>query len=129
MNKKYYLYLILFLLVLFKHNIINIINNLGKIMFNNSNTLEVTYLKNKNNLLYNEYNELLNFKNNIKINNNYTVTNAIYDNYSFNKLIINGDNYNLGDEVINEYGLIGYISKINKGNSEVTFLYNTSSAV
>ena len=51
--------------------------------------------------------------------------NTLKTNYNFNKLNINGQ-YNINDEVVNEYGLIGIITKTNHNFSEMAYLYNTN---
>lgn len=129
MKNNYILYLILFSVIIFRSIPINLINNVGRLLLKTNDNPEISYLTNENNKLKEEYNKLLDFKNNIKFKNNYVVTNLYKNNYSFDKLLINGDDYNINDEVINEKGLIGYISKINKYYSEVEYLYNTTMPV
>lgn len=129
MKNNYILYLILFSVIIFRSIPINLINNVGRLLLKTNDNPEISYLTNENNKLKEEYNKLLDFKNNIKFKNNYVVTNLYKNNYSFDKLLINGDDYNINDEVINEKGLIGYISKINKNYSEVEYLYNTTMPV
>ena len=129
MKSNYILYLILFLVIILRSIPINLINNVGKLILKTNDNPEINYLTNENIKLKKEYNKLLDFKNNIKFENNYVVANLYKNNYSFDKLLINGDNYNINDEVINEKGLIGYISKINKNYSEVEYLYNTTMPV
>ena len=122
MKNDYILYLILFLVIILRSIPINLINNVGKLILKTNDNPEIRKLKE-------EYNKLLDFKNNIKFENNYVITNLYKNNYSFDKLLINGDDYNINDEVINEKGLIGYISKINKNYSEVEYVYNTTMPV
>ena len=129
MKNNYILYLILFSVIIFRSIPINLINNVGRLLLKTNDNPEISYLTNENIKLKEEYNKLLDFKNNIKFENNYVVTNLYKNNYSFDKLLINGDDYNINDEVINEKGLIGYISKINKNYSEVEYLYNTTMPV
>ena len=129
MKSNYILYLILFLVIILRSIPINLINNVGKLILKTNDNPEIRYLTNENIKLKEEYNKLLDFKNNIKFENNYIITNLYKNNYSFDKLLINGDDYNINDEVINERGLIGYISKINKNYSEVEYLYNTTMPV
>ena len=129
MKNNYILYLILFLVIILRSIPINLINNVGKLILKTNDNPEISYLTNENRKLKEEYNKLLDFKNNIKFENNYVITNLYKNNYSFDKLLINGDDYNINDEVINEKGLIGYISKINNNYSEVEYLYNTTMPV
>lgn len=129
MKNNYILYLILFLIIILRSIPINLINNVGRLLLKTNDNPEINYLTNENIKLKEEYNKLLDFKNNIKFENNYIITNLYKNNYSFDKLLINGDDYNINDEVINEKGLIGYVSKINKKYSEVEYLYNTTMPV
>ena len=122
MKYNYLSFIILFLLIILKEPIMHNINNL---MYIKNNNLEIETLKNQNKQLEKEYKELLNFKNTIKIENSYSISNTIKNNYNFNKLNINGK-YNLNDEVINEHGLIGIITKLNSNFSEMTYIYNTN---
>ena len=113
MKNKSIFFLILLIIIISRNSILNLINN----TFNYLND-EITRLKE-------EYNKLLDFKNNINIDETCTITNVYKNNYGFDKLIINGDNYNLYDEVLTNEGLIGYISKINNKYSEISYIYNT----
>lgn len=123
-NDKYILYFFIFLLIIFRNNLVNVINNIGKIIINYDDNLEISYLNNQYQELKKEYNNLIDFKNNIDIKDNYIITNVYKNNYGFNKLIINGNNYNLNSEVLNEEGLIGTITKINNKYSEITYIYD-----
>lgn len=129
MKSNYILYLILFLVIILRSIPINLINNVGRLLLKTNDNPEINYLTNENIKLKEEYNKLLDFKNNIKFENNYIITNLYKNNYSFDKLLVNGDDYNINDEVINEKGLIGYVSKINKKYSEVEYVYNTTMPV
>lgn len=122
MKYNYLSFKVLFLIIILKEPIMQNINNL---MYIRNNNLEIKTLKNQNEELEKEYQELLTFKNNIKLDNNFTITNTLKTNYDFNKLNINGK-YNLNDEVVNENGLIGIITKTNHNFSEMTYLYNTN---
>ncbi len=122
MKYNYLSFIVLFLIIILKEPIMQNINNL---MYIRNNNLEIKTLKNQNEKLEKEYQELLTFKNSIKLDNNFTITNTLKTNYDFNKLNINGK-YNLNDEVVNENGLIGIITKTNHNFSEMTYLYNTN---
>ena len=125
MKNKSIFFLILLIIIISRNSILNLINNTFKIFLIKDNTLEINYLNNEITRLKKEYNNLLDFKNNINIDETCTITNVYKNNYGFDKLIINGDNYNLYDEVLTKEGLIGYISKINNKYSEISYIYNT----
>lgn len=124
-NNKYILLLIILLVVISRNSFVNLINNTLKSFFIKDNNIEINYLNSEINRLKNEYNNLLDFKNNININEDYYISNVYKNNYSFDKLIINGTNYNINDEVLNNDGLIGFISKINDKYSEIKYIYNS----
>lgn len=125
MKNKSIFFLILLIIIISRNSILNLINNTFKIFLIKDNTLEINYLNNEITRLKEEYNKLLDFKNNISIDETCTITNVYKNNYGFDKLIINGDNFNLYDEVLTKEGLIGYISKINNKYSEISYIYNT----
>lgn len=125
MKNKSIFFLILLIIIISRNSILNLINNTFKIFLIKDNTLEINYLNNEITRLKEEYTKLLDFKNNISIDETCTITNVYKNNYGFDKLIINGDNYNLYDEVLTKEGLIGYISKINNKYSEISYIYNT----
>lgn len=124
-NNKYIFLLIILILVISRNSLVNLINNTLKSFFIKDNNIEINYLNSEINRLKNEYNNLLDFKNNININEDYYISNVYKNNYSFDKLIINGTNYNINDEVLNNDGLIGFISKINDKYSEIKYIYNS----
>ena len=124
-NNKYIFLVIIFLVIISRNSLVNLINNTLKSFFIKDNNIEINYLNSEINRLKNEYNSLLDFKNNININENYYISNIYKNNYSFDKLIINGTNYNIYDEVLNNDGLIGFISKISDKYSEIKYIYNS----
>lgn len=124
-NNKYIFLLIIFLVIISRNSLVNLINNTLKSFFIKDNNIEINYLNSEINRLKSEYNSLLDFKNNININEDYYISNVYKNNYSFDKLIINGTNYNINDEVLNNEGLIGFISKINDKYSEIKYIYNS----
>lgn len=124
-NNKYIFLLIIFLVIISRNSLVNLINNTLKSFFIKDNNIEINYLNSEINRLKNEYNSLLDFKNNININEDYYISNIYKNNYSFDKLIINGTNYNINDEVLNNDGLIGFISKISDKYSEIKYIYNS----
>ena len=124
-NNKYIFLLIILIVVISRNGLVNLINNTLKSFFIKDNNIEINYLNSEINRLKNEYNNLLDFKNNININEDYYISNVYKNNYSFDKLIINGTNYNINDEVLNNDGLIGFIYKINDKYSEIKYIYNS----
>lgn len=124
-NNKYIFLVIIFLVIISRNSLVNLINNTLKSFFIKDNNIEINYLNSEINRLKNEYNSLLDFKNNIDINEDYYISNVYKNNYSFDKLIINGTNYNINNEVLNNDGLIGFISKINDKYSEIKYIYNS----
>lgn len=129
MKFNYLVYILLVFSILFRNNIINIITNINSALFIKNDNLEIKLLKDENHYLENKYKELLNFKNNISLENNYIISNVIKNSYGLNNLIISGSNYEIGDEVISNDGLIGIISKRGFKNSEVNYLHNTNLVV
>ncbi|MDD2504904.1 MAG: rod shape-determining protein MreC [Bacilli bacterium] len=126
MKNNYLLYIVLLIAIIFQENILYLTTNVTKQLFQKNENIELKLLQSENNYLSQEYNKLLDFKNNINMNKDYTVTNIIKTSYGFNSLLISGKNYNIGDEVVNEEGLIGVISKIGKKSSELEYIFNTN---
>ncbi len=125
MKYKYSLFIVVFLFVLLKEPFLCLITNINKFFTVPSNDLEMNLVKSKNIYLEKEYEKLLDFKNNIDITYDYIITNTIVNSYGFDKILINGNDYDINDEVVNENGLVGLISKVNGKNSEVTPIYDT----
>lgn len=125
MKYKYSLFIIVFLFVLLREPFLCLITNINKFFIVPSNDLEMSLVKSKNVYLEKEYEKLLDFKNNIDITYDYIITNAIVNNYSFDKILINGNDYEINDEVITENGLVGLVSKVSGKHSEVTPIYDT----
>ena len=125
MKHNYLLYIFLFFLIIFRNTFVNLVNNLGFIIFNQKDELTINTLNDKIKVLEKEYQDLLDFKNNINISSNYILSNVYMNNYSYDKLLINGDNYRIGDEVVNTDGLVGIINKTYLNYSEVSFIYDT----
>ena len=93
MKNKSIFFLILLIIIISRNSILNLINNTFKIFLIKDNTLEINYLNNEITRLKEEYNKLLDFKNNISIDETWIITDVYKNNYGFDKLIINGDNY------------------------------------
>lgn len=125
MKYKYSLFIVVFLFVLLREPFLCLITNINKFFIVPSNDLEMNLVKSKNIYLEKEYEKLLDFKNNIDITYDYIITNTIVNSYGFDKILINGNDYAINDEVVNENGLVGLISKVNGKHSEVTPIYDT----
>ena len=125
MKYKYSLFIVVFLFVLLREPFLCLITNINKFFTVPSNDLEMNLVKSKNIYLEKEYKKLLDFKNNIYITYDYIITNTIVNSYGFDKILINGNVYDINDEVVNENGLVGLISKVNGKHSEVTPIYDT----
>ena len=125
MKYKYSLFIVVFLFVLLREPFLCLITNINKFFTVPSNDLEMNLVKSKNIYLEKEYEKLLDFKNNIDITYDYIITNTIVNSYGFDKILINGNDYDINDEVVNENGLIGLISKVNGKHSAVTPIYDT----
>lgn len=123
MKPNYFLFIILFFIVLFRNVFITSVNNIGYLIFYNKDNLTINLLNQKINYLEKEYNDLLSFNNKVSIKYDYNLTNLYKNNYGYDKLYINGE-YNIGDKVVNNDGLIGVISKVNNYYSEVDYIYN-----
>lgn len=126
-KKWFYLSLIIiYLLFLMKDSFIGLIDNSKNI------TSTICELENKN--IINEYNELLNLVNLHKDNYNLVYSKIIKrEIYEFNDkvTILKGskDNIKKGDIVINEYGLVGIINKVNNNSSEVSLITNNDTNI
>lgn len=130
MYKKILLSLIICLLIiLFRDNICFFIGNVfGVFKIDNNYYDAIIDIKDdKINYLENEIKESDTFLSNIRlINYNYLVSKVIYkESYSMGNFIIQyGSNNNVSDGlgVINEYGVVGKITKVDKKVSELTLL-------
>lgn len=118
-NWFYISLIIIYLIFLTKDSFIGLINNKDDIA-NSKCTLE-------NNSIIEDYEKLLNFMN---LNENKqeliyskVIAREIYEFYDKITITKNeNDNIKKGDIVINEYGLIGTISKVNKNSCEVSLI-------
>lgn len=124
------LILIFFLVFLFKENIYGIFIKVNKL---DNITKEVEDIK--NNYYYEEYYKLLD-EMDINVTDAYSYEYSkilyrdIYDYYN-EITILKGKNDNIknGSAIINEYGLIGTIKKVNKNSSVVTLISNKESSI
>lgn len=129
MKANYLASLLLAGVILFRAPLLDLTNNITKALFIKNKNLEIIALQKQNEYLANEYEALLDFKNNIDLKYDYTVTNVIKNNYGFKNLIISGTDYAIGSEVITPSGLIGLVSKTNVAFAEVLPLYSTQMVI
>lgn len=122
MKRNYYIFLIIFLGVIFRVNILNFFINVKALFIKSDPDVEIAILKEENKRLKDEYTSLLDFKNNINIEENYIITNVHKSNYGFDKIVLNGK-YKRGSEIVNESGLVGII---NDSLYEGEYLSNTN---
>ena len=118
-NWFYISLIIIYLIFLTKDSFIGLINNKYDIA-NSKCTLE-------NNSIIKDYEKLLNFMNLTENKQDLiyskVITREIYEFYDKITITKNeNDNIKKGDIVINEYGLIGTISKVNKNSCEVSLI-------
>lgn len=118
-NWFYISLIIIYLIFLTKDSFIGLINNKDDIA-NSKCTLE-------NNNIIQDYKKLLNFMNLTENKQDLiyskVITREIYEFYDKITITKNeNDNIKKGDIVINEYGLIGTISKVNKNSCEVSLI-------
>lgn len=118
-NWFYISLIIIYLIFLTKDSFIGLINNKDDIA-NSKCTLE-------NNSIIKDYEKLLNFMNLTENKQDLiyskVITREIYEFYDKITITKNeNDNIKKGDIVINEYGLIGTISKVNKNSCEVSLI-------
>lgn len=118
-NWFYISLIIIYLIFLTKDSFIGLINNKDDIA-NSKCTLE-------NNNIIQDYKKLLNFmnltENKQELIYSKVITREIYEFYDKITITKNeNDNIKKGDIVINEYGLIGTISKVNKNSCEVSLI-------
>ncbi|MDO4341148.1 MAG: rod shape-determining protein MreC [bacterium] len=124
MKRKYIVYLTIILVVLFRMQILNIFNNFSKLFLKKETNPEIEILQKEVSDLTDEYSKLLDFKNNIVLNESYTITNIYKNNYGFDKMIVNGT-YKINSEVVTKDGLIGIVSKSMYNTCEVKYLDDT----
>ena len=99
--------------------------NTKKLFIKESIDEEIYILREENRKLKDEYTSLLDFKNNINIEEDYVVTNIHKSNYGFDKLLLNGS-FKVGSEVVSDKGLVGIISNNFNNVSYGDYLFNTS---
>ena len=113
MKRNYYIFIIIFLVVLFRTSILNLFINVKKMFISAEPNIEIVTLKEENRRLKDEYTSLLDFKSRINIDEDYTITNVHKSNYKENS------------EIVSDDGLVGIITKSDGNLSYGEYLFNT----
>ena len=124
MNRNYYIFIIIFLVVLFRTSILNLFMNVKKMFTSAEPNIEIVTLKEENRRLKDEYTSLLDFKSRINIDEDYTITNVHKSNYGFDKIVLNGS-FKENSEIVSDDGLVGIITKSDNNLSYGDYLFNT----
>lgn len=124
MKRNYYIFIIIFLLVLFRTSILNLFINVKKMFTSAEPNIEIVTLKEENRRLKDEYTSLLDFKSRINIDEDYTITNVHKSNYGFDKIVLNGS-FKENSEIVSDEGLVGIITKSDNNLSYGEYLFNT----
>lgn len=124
MKRNYYIFIIIFLVVLFRTSILNLFINVKKMFTSAEPNIEIVTLKEENRRLKDEYTSLLDFKSRINIDEDYTITNVHKSNYGFDKIVLNGS-FKENSEIVSDEGLFGIITKSDGNLSYGDYLFNT----
>ena len=124
MKRNYYIFIIIFLVVLFRTSILNLFMNVKKMFTSAEPNIEIVTLKEENRRLKDEYTSLLDFKSRINIDEDYTITNVHKSNYGFDKIVLNGS-FKENSEIVSDDGLVGIITKSDNNLSYGEYLFNT----
>lgn len=124
MKRNYYIFIIIFLVVLFRTSILNLFMNVKKMFISAEPNIEIVTLKEENRRLKDEYTSLLDFKSRINIDEDYTITNVHKSNYGFDKIVLNGS-FKENSEIVSDDGLVGIITKSDNNLSYGDYLFNT----
>lgn len=124
MKRNYYIFIIIFLVVLFRTSILNLFINVKKMFTSAEPNIEIVTLKEENRRLKDEYTSLLDFKSRINIDEDYTITNVHKSNYGFDKIVLNGS-FKENSEIVSDEGLVGIITKSDYNLSYGEYLFNT----
>lgn len=124
MKRNYYIFIIIFLVVLFRTSILNLFMNVKKMFTSADPNIEIVTLKEENRRLKDEYTSLLDFKSRINIDEDYTITNVHKSNYGFDKIVLNGS-FKENSEIVSDDGLVGIITKSDNNLSYGEYLFNT----
>lgn len=125
MKRNYYIFIIIFLVVLFRTSILNLFINVKKMFTSAEPNIEIVTLKEENRRLKDEYTSLLDFKSRINIDEDYTITNVHKSNYGFDKIVLNGS-FKENSEIVSDDGLVGIITKSDGNLSYGDYLFNTN---
>ena len=124
MKRNYYIFIIIFLVVLFRTSILNLFMNVKKMFTSAEPNIEIVTLKEENRRLKDEYTSLLDFKSRINIDEDYTIANVHKSNYGFDKIVLNGS-FKENSEIVSDDGLVGIITKSDNNLSYGEYLFNT----
>lgn len=124
MKRNYYIFIIIFLVVLFRTSILNLFINVKKMFTSAEPNIEIVTLKEENRRLKDEYTSLLDFKSRINIDEDYTITNVHKSNYGFDEIVLNGS-FKENSEIVSDDGLVGIITKSDNNLSYGEYLFNT----
>ncbi len=124
MKRNYYIFIIIFLVVLFRNSILNLFVNVKTMFTSAEPNIEIVTLKEENRRLKDEYTSLLDFKSRINIDEDYTITNVHKSNYGFDKIVLNGS-FKENSEIVSDDGLVGIITKSDNNLSYGEYLFNT----
>lgn len=124
MKRNYYIFIIIFLVVLFRTSILNLFVNVKTMFTSAEPNIEIVTLKEENRRLKDEYTSLLDFKSRINIDEDYTITNVHKSNYGFDKIVLNGS-FKENSEIVSDDGLVGIITKSDGNLSYADYLFNT----
>lgn len=124
MKRNYYIFIIIFLVVLFRTSILNLFVNVKTMFTSAEPNIEIVTLKEENRRLKDEYTSLLDFKSRINIDEDYTITNVHKSNYGFDKIVLNGS-FKENSEIVSDDGLVGIITKRDGNLSYGDYLFNT----
>lgn len=124
MKRNYYIFIIIFLVVLFRTSILNLFMNVKTMFTSAEPNIEIVTLKEENRRLKDEYTSLLDFKSRINIDEDYTITNVHKSNYGFDKIVLNGS-FKEDSEIVSDDGLVGIITKSDNNLSYGEYLFNT----
>lgn len=124
MKRNYYIFIIIFLVVLFRTSILNLFMNVKKMFTSAEPNIEIVTLKEENRRLKDEYTSLLDFKSRINIDEDHTITNVHKSNYGFDKIVLNGS-FKENSEIVSDDGLVGIITKSDNNLSYGEYLFNT----
>jgi len=113
-------------IILLRHPSLNLLYNLTGNLFKPNDDLMIKMLQKENAYLKAEYHALIDFKSAIRLPNEYIITNVVKDYYGLKGLMVNGSDYVLGSEVINQDGLVGIVTKLYAKQALVDYLYNTN---